>query len=1162
MRSPLAVVDSVKAGSAAALAGMDVGDRVTAVNGKEGFSLEELLAFRFDWETARDTRLTLDRAGAEREANLPQGNWGCEFRADLSNPALQRLVQARAELKASETREQGMKALEALAVEAEEAGFAQTGLWVRLDLARTLGDRHRWKEAREVLQRVRQLAPERSFWQISAVLREAETLGASGENDTAEAAFRRAKGLAEAGDSEMRLAAALSWWTRFEYTRGRLAEATTLGEAYQAICERLAPGSLAEAAGLNNLGVFALERGDLETSRALQARALEIRNRIAPGGLPVGRSLNNLGRLAQEMGDLAAAREYLINSLAIHQRLAPDGNACAANFDNLGIVAMMQGDLAAARAYHLRALAIEERLAPDGPTVAGTLNNLGVVARGQGDLAAARAYFLRALAIKERLAPDSRSTGAALTNLGVVAQDQGDLPSARAYYLRSMAIEERLAPGSLSLAECLNNLGVVEEDLGNPEPSEAYFLKALAIRRRLAPESLAMATSLHNRGIAARKRGDLPAARESSLKATEIRRQLAPGSLALADSLRELARLERLAHDLPRATDLLSEAVDCLETQRGKTGGESAKTTFSSAHGAFYTDLIAALLDAGRPEQALETLERSRARALLEIVSTRYLDLRGHIPPSLLDRRNQLARERKTLYEKLALADSHTDPRDIQAWRAGLLTLPQREDALAEEIRKASPLLAALEYPRPLDFRGMAAALAPGTLLLAFAVADKETFLFALRSPLCPGRDAVIGKGRRRGETTRLDPGKTPPASAGPAARDGRETPREGLSLRVLRLPLSRGALEESVRSFRDQLGPDAATETDSGSWKAAAAKLYEALLGKVSREIAACDRILLLPDGPLHLLPFTTLLPPAQPRFKGLKAGEALGLQKPISVEPSLTVYAELKARGPRARLPGQSAWTGFGDPAYPAPGKGEELRGGMAGWRTRGFTLVRLPGTRREIVGISSLFGRSARAFLGDQATETAVRALPKDTPYLHFACHGLIDAEFPMDSALALTPPPRAEPPDAASEGDHDTDGLLQAWEIIQDLAVDAECVVLSACETGTGKVLAGEGILGLTRAFFHAGARSVVVSLWPISDESTFLLMEAFYRELLSGTPRDVALMRAQRALGGGGAPPGRGPAPRAPDARPAAPNPRRDLSHPFYWAAFQLHGQGD
>src|SRR6185503_1921431 len=92
------------------------------------------------------------------------------------------------------------------------------------------------------------------------------------------------------------------------------------------------------------------------------------------------------------------------------------------------------------------------------------------------------------------------------------------------------------------------------------------------------------------------------------------------------------------------------------------------------------------------------------------------------------------------------------------------------------------------------------------------------------------------------------------------------------------------------------------------------------------------------------------------------------------------------------------------------------------------------------------------------------------------LHFACHGLLDARFPLDSALALAP-------------GGDDNGLLQAWEVIERVRVDADLVTLSACDTGLGRDMGGEGLVGLVRAFQYAGARSVLASLWEVSDRST-------------------------------------------------------------------------
>jgi CHAT domain-containing protein len=172
-----------------------------------------------------------------------------------------------------------------------------------------------------------------------------------------------------------------------------------------------------------------------------------------------------------------------------------------------------------------------------------------------------------------------------------------------------------------------------------------------------------------------------------------------------------------------------------------------------------------------------------------------------------------------------------------------------------------------------------------------------------------------------------------------------------------------------------------------------------------------------------------------------------------------------------------------------------------------------------------VARQFRARAEVYLGSQATEGRARRPGADVLRMHFASHARIDERFPLDSALVLSPGPGQE------------NGLLQAWEIFDGLRIDADLVTLSACETALGKDMGGEGLLGLTRAFLYAGARSVLASLWRVSDQTTPGLMRRFYRHLARGRPKDEALRAAQVEMiraGGTGA-------------------------HPFRWAAFQVFG---
>ena len=177
--------------------------------------------------------------------------------------------------------------------------------------------------------------------------------------------------------------------------------------------------------------------------------------------------------------------------------------------------------------------------------------------------------------------------------------------------------------------------------------------------------------------------------------------------------------------------------------------------------------------------------------------------------------------------------------------------------------------------------------------------------------------------------------------------------------------------------------------------------------------------------------------------------------------------------------------------------------------------------------MTSIAQSFGDRATTYLGAEATEERAKSV-RSARYLHFATHGLLDARMPLNSALALTLPEQL-----AANTDN---GLLQAWEIFEQMRIDADLVTLSACETALGTEFSGEGLVGLTRAFHYAGARSVLASLWSVADESTGGLMASVYKHLRDGRPKDEALQRAQLE---------------AIDT-PAT-------SAPFHWAAFTLTG---
>jgi CHAT domain-containing protein len=299
----------------------------------------------------------------------------------------------------------------------------------------------------------------------------------------------------------------------------------------------------------------------------------------------------------------------------------------------------------------------------------------------------------------------------------------------------------------------------------------------------------------------------------------------------------------------------------------------------------------------------------------------------------------------------------------------------------------------------------------------------------------------------------------------------------------------------------------------------AAAERLYRLLIGPAEGLVSASSRILISPDGPLQTLPFAALVEPGIPGRRSRFLAERF----PVHTVASATLYAELLRRRGHRRTAGTSI-AAFGDPVYPHGQQAADevaLRSGV-----RGRSLSPLPGTGSEVREIARLFPKQVLSFLGPEATEENAKSLPPAIRYVHFGCHTLLNARSPLDSALLLSLP------EAPVEG-HEN-GILQAWEIFEDVRMDADIVTLSACESGLGTDVAGEGLVGLTRAFQYAGARSVLASLWNVADDSTAELMGLFYRKLKQGKPKDLALQQAQVAMI------------------------RRGYS-PFHWAAFQLTG---
>jgi CHAT domain-containing protein/Tfp pilus assembly protein PilF len=1064
----------------------------------------DLIEIEVEQASRGETTVIGNRGGASLSVTVRPGPWGITARARLREPLLSAYEEGKRLVAAKEV-DKGVAAWRQLAEQATRVDDWQLAGWLLRKVGDALANVQKWDDAHSSYQAAIEALEQHGVGTSVARAWDARGLAFERQNDLlkAEAAYREALRIREQlSPATLAVAANLTTLGAVTIGRGDLSAAEESFTKALALRETLAPDSLVVAAALSNLGTVARSRGDLSAAEALHKRALAIQETIAPESVQVANTLTNLGVVAADRGDLSAADAAYKRSLAILEKHAPDSLAVAISLNNLGLGALERGDLATADEFLRRALAFYERTAPDSVYVAGTLSNLGLVARERGDLPAAEEAHRRSLAISEKLAPDSLELAAALNNLGSVAFEQRDLTAAEDAYRRSLALHQKIAPDSLFVAANLRSIAAVMEARGDLAGAETFVGRAFVLQEKLAPGSLAVASSLESLADLARGRGDLAASEADYLRTLDIRRHLAPESAAEARALYGLALVARRTARPVLAGSYFHRAITALEAQTGRIGGdEEVRTGFAARYTDYYRDYVDLLVDTGQPVEAFALLERSRARSLLAMLAERDLVFAADLPPDL-------ARERAVIntdYDRTQAALTRLNPADeaaaIERLLARLRELRDQRESIALRIRKASPRFASLHYPQPLNISAAQRSLDAGTVLLTYCVTKEKTFLFVVQ----PSVRALV---------------------------------RSAPAVSVFTLPIGETALREKVAAFRSLVQRSSVSIEPLIS---AGQELYQTLVAPAGALVAASERVVISPDGPLHTLPFGALVHPSD---RSVTPPWRYFIEwKPLHVVASATVYAELqKLRRARGDTGAALELAAFGDPAYPtlAPAQADAIPNPEVRAAVRsGYALTPLPASRTEVEGIARVYGRRAAAYLGDQATEERAKAVGPSVRYLHFASHGLLDERFPLNSALALTIPARP------SEGQ--ANGLLQAWEIFEQMRIDADLVTLSACETGLGKEMGGEGLVGLTRAFQYAGARSVLASLWSVADDSTADLMGRFYRHLRAGKSKDDALRTAQIELI------------RTRVVPPTAGRTAVTISHPFHWAAFQLIG---
>lgn len=854
----------------------------------------------------------------------------------------------------------------------------------------------------------------------------------------------------------------------------------------QALTLRQQVGDAGEQAWLHlRLGGIASRSGDLNGALAHFAAGLE-RARAAGRQDAVLALLDDTAYAHYRAGHRAEAVAVLQQMAELARQLG-DVSAEASAAGNLGAVYLTADEDPQAILQLRRALALHQQ-AGDREQSAVVLNNLAGCYQTLGDLDRALDYFQQALALHRALG-NRGGEARVLHNLGTCYRDLGDFRRARELVAQGAAIRRSLGQ-TRQAATSLATLAGIDRRLGDAAHAYREFEQYLALAEAEKDVRGRMIGVLGLAGCAL----DLGRPREALRRYEEgfaLQRDMGEPRI-LARTLVGLASTHRALGDLERARDEIAAALEVFEAARAEVESPEARALYFGTRRAAYELGVDVLLRlhrrdplAGYDRAAFQLSERARARSLVELLAASDTKAAEAIPDELRRGEQEAATSLSRVQLQLRRLGAKAAPQGQarEQLETELREAERHHLELVEQIRARDPRWAAPHFEAPPAVEEVQPWLAPRTALLEYLVGKDASYLFLVTHD----------------------------------------------SFQSFALP-AEAVLRDRVGQLRDLLRRPGQREL--GAFALAARELYRTLVQPAEASLAGKETLLISADGPLHYVPFEALL--TAPPGGALDPTRLPYLLRRWSVayEPSAAVLRRLRA--PSGEAGAGKALLAVADPAYEPAGRSrnsstEDSIGPLVRsvFGERSWSPRRLPEAAREAEQIADVFGRDASVvYLGEAATEENLKG-SAELPHarrIHFATHALMSERQPQASGLVLAL--AAEPRE---------DGLLQVREIF-DLRLDADLVVLSACETGLGKLVRGEGPLGLTQAFLYAGARSVVVSLWQVADSSTADLMVELYRRQAAGLSKPAALRQAKLSL--------------LADPRAA---------HPFYWAPFVLVG---
>jgi len=593
-----------------------------------------------------------------------------------------------------------------------------------------------------------------------------------------------------------------------------------------------------------------------------------------------------------------------------------------------------------------------------------------------------------------------------------------------------------------------------------------------------------------------------------------------------ADTLYNVAITQRDKGNLNEARTQIEAAINIVEDIRTRVTSQELRTSYFASvqnYYEFYIDVLMQLHkknpSKGYDALALHASERVRARSLLELLTEANANIRQGVEPKLLEQERTLQQKLDAVEKRrIELLNGQWTDKQVQALQKETATLLEEYRQVQEQIRRTSPRYGALTQPQPLTLAEIQQqVLDDDTMLLEYSLGEERSYLWAVT---------------KTGITSYELPKR---ADIEAAAKD---------FYQLLKNPSYR--LET-----RGGLGAEARPGSSIGNDETAT-KLSQMLIAPVAAQLEN-KRLLVVSDGALQYLPFGALPTPPARRIPGGASQEGVSRELvPLLVEheivnlPSASTLGVLR-KETNDRKSAAQAIAVLADPVFgtndprlksssghvsgtPLDKSNVNSRALERSAITANVTFNRLPFTRQEAEQILSLVPATERMQAFDFAANRAIASSTELQHYriVHFATHGILNSTQPELSGVVLS---------LVDEKGMFQNGFLQLRDIF-NLNLPAELVVLSACETGLGEEVKGEGLVGLTRGFMYAGSPRVVVSLWSVSDQATSELMVKFYKKMLQDGLKPAAALRAAQLEMWQNS----------------------QWKEPYYWAAFTLQGE--